>query len=981
MFVDKHAKLILLQFISFCFFFVGYLKAEERLISRFTYFPDNVKCQFWPGFAWGEKYVAANRAVLKYAVDEDYFYKYTPDFNGLSGDAEVFIYKYGCGKNFDNHVLVEVFHAEKRDTFYVDFCSQRDEWVSIGKFSFEGKKNEYVKFYRKQESHNGKITPALPIRFDLYFDTNERALSEKEKQEKQALGLTTTGHWSLDINAGYYPAARPMKSFDKGATVTWNPASNVVKGVYNLYLYKPCVKNDDSYRIIHKGKAEEICLRNLQYANLSLCNPPMEQGWYKLGCFDFAGDGSEYVQLLKNGQDSTFVDCLMFEQIKLDGTILHRTLVTPLQNVAAKQKAIRSFSFEEKLERTKQVVGLSPNANQHTVVTSSKNGSTVYSRALWSTEKSPRFVWNPCIVEPGQYTLYYFPYYKPLGEKGQFIFHSAGKKQSVEVDINKLEVGKQCVVGKFEFAGKAADEYVEMLDINRASDVTFEKEVAGGTILKQVVVTAHPYFKDFLYDDTRHLAISHSVSEMVRRGFMQPRSVNLFGINKAISSEECAKILSVMLDSIGVNCPSSYLLHSMKRADTTATEVTLNVLAQLMLNAMEESQRYLNVSNLFRTDIEATLAAYPKRSEVIYPESFARMIEIGVIHERVVPALSPTKKLTRGEVALLLKEFNEQIFGSGPPAFVDWEVSFHDEFDGINVDWSKWTAEDWVRFKGVSAKWKENCVVEDGLFKGYNYMDNHEVPYGSGNIYSNYRQTYGFFEARYRYPNQAYGSHSSFWTSAKGGDFNYNEGAYPNSVSNNNYFMRTGTNFNDFTTPTNLAHDFHTIAGYLNEKDLFYSMDGKITYEVKDYPRFYSQGTGDYKAYSTTKFPYNVMMSTVVTYFDGPLDRDRIDGSFMACDWVRVYRETTFPCVVEQFYCLTQAMGATYPDREWVVKLNKPVQNEMIDASSFIISSLKGLSIPKYSIKKMNPVRYILLFDSPMGNSDDYQIIYDIARE
>jgi hypothetical protein len=898
----------------------------------------------WPSFAWEKKQITNNRSVIRYTTDNNFFYRYKPKFNGLGGNAEVLIYKYCTNAILDKKVLVEVAHAGKIDSIVVDFNTTRDQWVSLGHFYFTGDADkEYVQITRHSETNNGTITPILPIRFDLYYNTNTKP---QTNVHKLPIGLSTKGNWKAYKKSGYREQLPTFLSNNKGDVATWNPGI-ALSGKINIYLYRPIIKVNDVYRVVHNGKIDELRLKNLTFANLDLFNPVTSQGWYKLGEFDFSGKGNEYLQLEKLSTDSSTVDCMMLEKVNLEGTLLDRIVVTPKIFNRKFTASYSKISLEEKIKITKQIVGLSPNNNGHSIATSSKNGSTIYSRALFSSAPKHHFIWNPCIVEEGEYDLYYFTYYLPT-TGGKFEVYANGKKTETIVKLTDMVAQKQLFVGKFNFAANKRDEYVVMSDINRASDLTFEKKLADGAVLKQVVVTAHPYFVEHVYDDTKNLPECHELGEMVRRGFAKPLNENTFGINKAVSTNEYVQTLQLMLDSMQVKHTKTALLYKVKSAPRS--QITLDNAAQLMLNAMECSGRYSNVRNYFKTTPQTILQKYTDNKEVVNNEAMARMIETGVLKLQNNNIIEPTKKLNRKEAILLLKEFFEQILCSGPPARADWEITFFDEFEGKQIDWTKWMADDAVRFKGVSAKWKENCVVEGGIFKGYNFMDNHEVPYSSGNLHSVYRQTYGFFESRYKYPDRAYGSHSSFWTSSRGGDFNYNEGAYPNSVSNNNYFLRTGENFHDFAMPTNMAHDFHTVSGYLNDKDLFYGMDGKVSWEIKDYPRLYADSKDTTSPFGkTTNSPYNTMISTVVTYFDGPLDRDRIDGSYMACDWVRVYKETNWNPEVES---LTQLSPT-----EWVLKFNKPMDAATVNTQSVVIEGNRA-----YRIEQINSMRYRIVF-------------------
>jgi hypothetical protein len=388
---------------------------------------------------------------------------------------------------------------------------------------------------------------------------------------------------------------------------------------------------------------------------------------------------------------------------------------------------------------------------------------------------------------------------------------------------------------------------------------------------------------------------------------------------------------------------------------------------------MEYAGRYTNVKNLFKTKPATVLGGYADAGTIsaFAREAFARLVETRMMSANAENKLLPAAELSRAGATSLLKEYMESILNSGPHSrSTDWEYTFGDEFDGDQLDYTKWTCDDFVRFTGVSAKWKENCVVEDGMFKGYNYLDNHAVPYSSGNIASTYRQTYGFFEARYKYPDKAYGSHSSFWVSTPsyGGDFNFNEGIYPNGISNNNYFMLSPYNFHNFTIPTNMARDYHTIAGYLNEKDLYYGLDGKKSYDFPNYPVRYEPG-------KTTNVPYGVWMSTVVTYFDGPLDRDRIDGSYMACDWVRVYKEATWTPEVDVENSLPAQNAGNQPVSIMpVVKFNKAMDATTITKTNVEITEAGGAQVPSFIIEKMTPLRYRIKFSGNLTLGKTYNI-------
>ena len=103
------------------------LSAEERLTSRFLNFTNDPQCFVWTSFAWEKKQIVNNRAVLRYTTENNLFYRYKPNFKGLEGTAEVFIYKHTTNAVLDTKVLEEFAHAGKIDTVHVDFNTTRDQ--------------------------------------------------------------------------------------------------------------------------------------------------------------------------------------------------------------------------------------------------------------------------------------------------------------------------------------------------------------------------------------------------------------------------------------------------------------------------------------------------------------------------------------------------------------------------------------------------------------------------------------------------------------------------------------------------------------------------------------------------------------------------------------------------------------------------------------------------------------------------------------
>jgi hypothetical protein len=469
---------------------------------------------------------------------------------------------------------------------------------------------------------------------------------------------------------------------------------------------------------------------------------------------------------------------------------------------------------------------------------------------------------------------------------------------------------------------------------------------------------------------------------MVQRGFVKPKTENEFGSAQLFSKKEFIDALLMMMDSTKTaglierfnrEKRIKSLVYGIFNNDSIIFEqgISQAEAVKMLSNTLDLTGKYLNISNIF------TVLAQPEFEQskaysmipTFAQEAYRRLVVLGILKAENV---APQTVLNRVEATVLLKEFLENSLQSGPPTHQDWELTFNDEFNDENIDITKWNITNQIRFNNLSAKWAENSTIEGGFYKAYNYFDNHLVPYSSGELVSKYTQRHGFFEARYSYPQNAYGSHSSFWSSPKdrgpSGDFNYNEGTYPNGVSNNNYFMRGPENFNNFKIKTNYAHDLHTISGCLDGVDLAYGIDGQVSYPVKNYPRFFKDST------KNTDVPYSFFLSTIVTYFDGPLDKDRIDGSYMLMDWVRLYKKANYPpsVKIENFDSKSSKMtknSAVLPP----IRFNKPMN--IMDFNTENIKVYAGKKeVLDYTIDVISPVCFEIKFKEKLKTKTVYSL-------
>ena len=220
---------------------------------------------------------------------------------------------------------------------------------------------------------------------------------------------------------------------------------------------------------------------------------------------------------------------------------------------------------------------------------------------------------------------------------------------------------------------------------------------------------------------------------------------------------------------------------------------------------------------------------------------------------------------------------------SGPPAGSgDWEIAFEDDFTGAVLDPAVWTVHDGETWGALlSTRWKENCVVENGLLRLVTKKESRGGKEWTSGFVSTkaFRQAYGYWEARYRCA-AAPGLNNAFWTNpfpkdkSAGFEIDINEGHWPNTVNMSLHQAGHPSLSKAFRPRYDLGRDFHTYAVLWDEKEIVFYCDGK---EV------------DRKPNIKASLPGPVMFSTAVFRWAGPIT-DALDGKSMDVDWVRIWR-------------------------------------------------------------------------------------------
>lgn len=259
--------------------------------------------------------------------------------------------------------------------------------------------------------------------------------------------------------------------------------------------------------------------------------------------------------------------------------------------------------------------------------------------------------------------------------------------------------------------------------------------------------------------------------------------------------------------------------------------------------------------------------------EILDPNDLTKVLQTLVLDDIVSESIVDDLAASDGESSAV----------SGPPAGSDqWEIAFEEEFTGPILDPAVWKVHDGETWGALlSTRWKENCVVENGLLRLVTRKESRGgKEWTSGFVATaNFRQAYGYWEARYRYA-AAPGLNNAFWTNpfpqdkATGFEIDINEGHWPNTVNMSLHQAGHPSLSKAWRPRCDLGRGFHTYGVHWDENDITYYWDGR---EV------------DRKPNTMARLPGPVIFSTAVFRWAGPIT-DTLDGKSMDVDWVRIWR-------------------------------------------------------------------------------------------
>ena len=246
------------------------------------------------------------------------------------------------------------------------------------------------------------------------------------------------------------------------------------------------------------------------------------------------------------------------------------------------------------------------------------------------------------------------------------------------------------------------------------------------------------------------------------------------------------------------------------------------------------------------------------------------------------PVKSPSANLTRGQAALLFARFQAALIHSGPPG-TGWRLTFKDDFNAPAINNAVWKVSDKETWgKLLSIRLTGNVVQENGLLRLITRKEkigDKEWTTGMIGTGKNFRQAYGYWEARMRYA-PAPGLNNAFWTNPgkdpggkPGWEIDFNEGHWPNTINASLHQQGLPSQSKSWRAPVDLSKDFHTYGCLWTEKEVVYYWDGR---EIDRKPNTLAQRPGP------------VIFSTAVFPWAGAIT-DALHETTMDVDWVRVW--------------------------------------------------------------------------------------------
>lgn len=235
-----------------------------------------------------------------------------------------------------------------------------------------------------------------------------------------------------------------------------------------------------------------------------------------------------------------------------------------------------------------------------------------------------------------------------------------------------------------------------------------------------------------------------------------------------------------------------------------------------------------------------------------------------------------------------------------------WNLIWRDEFDYENrEDLLKiWESQNAPNTHIICSRWEENIEVGRGFVRLVNRKEHRGgQDWTSGSMWTRRDFQYGYFECRYKYASET-GTNNSFWLMSRQGNWlmsrpgepepskgkrfeiDVSEGHYPNKINTNIHnwtdlsISPEGKNTHPdshkaFRQDTvDFSKEYHLFGLEWNKEELIFYLDRKEIRREKN---------------TFCLSPAHIFLSLAIITWAGEVT-DRIDGTFMEADYVRVYQ-------------------------------------------------------------------------------------------
>ena len=521
----------------------------------------------------------------------------------------------------------------------------------------------------------------------------------------------------------------------------------------------------------------------------------------------------------------------------------------------------------------------------------------------------------PTDVQIDVFLLYW---HENLYNQVKYEVHHNGKVDTFVLDPTKQTESSWVTLGTFDFSGSLDKEYVKLICMTksgmggntRASALRFKTNTETFHVAPEYTIENALEGADLAplnrFSDMKDHWAHYDVEYMANEGLVSGKAESLYDPEAQITYAEYITILvramgyEVAQTSNGDAWYTPYITSATQNGlfDGFPTvsifnpelPITREDMAFFTYNAIKATQK----NDEWVSAMPDNWANYADNTQVSdYAKNVLHyLIQTGIIKGTTDTTVSPKETATRAQAAVILKRFMQQFVWAGPPKNNEWVLTFQDEFSGDSLDWGIWRSEATYPSHILSSRWPENVSVKDGNL--YLHTKKEKVAgaeWTSGNVWVRpeyFRQSYGYFEARYKYA-PASGLNNAFWITTqslslpreKHYELDINEGHFPNEI-NTNYHARYGGNDESKgeidKSEYDLSADFHTYGIEWKEDVLYYYFDGEVVATKENNTKGLHADV-----------PIVPTLSTAVLEWAGPI-LDDLDGTAMVVDYVRVWQ-------------------------------------------------------------------------------------------